>query len=148
MVGRPDPGHRQVSPAAPGGEQNMPLLGRPRAPAKNPSKLAERRHADNENGTSHQPIPRSLVVAPYCAGQIVPETDWATWQLSGQGPQSRHFPFQFFFKVLTFGVPGLQSQMSRVWPRAPKAATFLLSSSLKASLLRSLAFRARFPESG
>ena len=116
MVGRPDPGHRQVSPAAPGGEQNMPLLGRPRAPAKNPSKLAERRHADNENGTSHQPIPRSLVVAPYCAGQIVPETDWATWQLSGQGPQSRHFPLEFFMKGFTFGVPGLQSQISRVWP--------------------------------
>ena len=119
-VGRPVPGHRQVSPAARGREQNMALLGRPRAPAKNPSKITERRRADNEQGTPHQPSRGSLLVAQCCRGIFVPETDWETWHLFGQGSPDWHFPIECLIKLFTFGAPGLQSQISSFWPGLPR----------------------------
>ena len=108
----------------------------------------EKEACRQRNWTSHLPIRGSLVVARYCGGQTVPETDWETWHLSGQGPQTWQFPVECLIKVFTFGGPWLPQPDFQGLARAPKPGTFLLSALLNSSLLGPLASRARFPDSG
>ena len=87
MVKRPGPSHGWVSPAVPGRDENMPSPAAAGAlPKKSGQALGKRGHGQR-NGTFHQLAPRDSIVAQSGGGQTVLETDWETWQLSGQPGQ-------------------------------------------------------------